>query len=630
MKIVLTQRGRDNSRKVISGKVDTDYIEKTENPYFISYILSLLNSRLSETYRLSLLDKDTVLKVRNDILNKYLIPLSASILKLRNVVTEALLHTSSQTRDNITYYYTELFNLKDGYFFNNVNKSLNFIKKICNKYLRKKYIYNNLKKKYIKLKEVSWKSMFELNSSGPIKLKRNDSAQSSYLSSYKVGPYIVEVIDIAEPENIYFVRIPEYESIIRRGIINDLSIIIRKLAPPKVLSMSFENLVKYLKLLSERLYRCRFPELVKFNISISHEIVCFRSIRMLKFMPFLLDNLIDEFYIDSPETHIYLDHSKYGRCLSNIIVHKYDIDAFIVHLRIDTGIKLDNDSPSAKTDFLTSLFRVRVSIDGPPLAIKGPSIDVRKFRKQFYTLYDLVAMKTLSLDAAAFILLLSFFRRNIIIAGPPGSGKTTLLNAIDYSLPKYYRRIYIEDVQESLDLLPYGYHQVKLKVDPFEVKVKTRRKSIEVIKLLHRKPDYVILGELQTREHVIAAFHSMISGIRCIQTIHADNIENLVYRLTCLYKIPTELINCIDLIVLMKRTLYPKERRFVDRISTIKYISGNIIIMDIFRRNLNTLFAVDNIERLEILNKICEDEKICKEDILKLYNTLKENILKIK
>ncbi|RLE75584.1 MAG: hypothetical protein DRZ80_02530, partial [Thermoprotei archaeon] len=340
MKIVLAQRGRDNSRKkVISGKVDTDYIE-TENPYFISYILSLLNSRLSETYRLSLLDKDTVLKVRNDILNKYLIPLSASILKLRNVVTEALLHTSSQTRDNITYYYTELFNLKDGYFFNNVNKSLNFIKKICNKYLRKKYIYNNLKKKYIKLKEVSWKSMFELNSSGPIKLKRNDSAQSSYLSSYKVGPYIVEVIDIAEPENIYFVRIPEYESIIRRGIINDLSIIIRKLAPPKVLSMSFENLVKYLKLLSERLYRCRFPELVKFNIPISHEIVCFRSIRMLKFMPFLLDNLIDEFYIDSPETHIYLDHSKYGRCLSNIIVHKYDIDAFIVHLRIDTGVKL--------------------------------------------------------------------------------------------------------------------------------------------------------------------------------------------------------------------------------------------------------------------------------------------------
>ena len=83
------------------------------------------------------------------------------------------------------------------------------------------------------------------------------------------------------------------------------------------------------------------------------------------------------------------------------------------------------------------------------------------------------------------------------LLGPNGSGKTTLANALNSLAPKHWRKIFLEDSIESLPDVPEGYHQVRLQVPPFGGGNSTLSKSQEIIKLLHRSPDYLFLGEIQ-------------------------------------------------------------------------------------------------------------------------------------
>ncbi|MHC1637435.1 MAG: ATPase, T2SS/T4P/T4SS family [Candidatus Nezhaarchaeales archaeon] len=279
--------------------------------------------------------------------------------------------------------------------------------------------------------------------------------------------------------------------------------------------------------------------------------LAYRTLGVHKIMPFLLDENVDEIYLDKPQSKVYLDHSDFGRCISNVLLTNRDVERLITHVKIESKLPLNYLNPSLKWNMEINNYTLRVSIDTPPLSYEGPSLDLRKIRHKSFTIIDLVKAGTLSLEEAAFIMLHVLNRRNIIICGEPGSGKTTLMNALDFCTPKNWRKVYIEDVVESWEQRSQGRHQLRLYVEPFETKKKLRRKSSEIIRLLHRTPDWICMGELQTKEHFRALFHALTAGLKGIHTCHASSITGLIKRWILHCNIPKEDVFEVDLIIHM-------------------------------------------------------------------------------
>ncbi|RLF07317.1 MAG: hypothetical protein DRJ60_02940, partial [Thermoprotei archaeon] len=299
-------------------------------------------------------------------------------------------------------------------------------------------------------------------------------------------------------------------------------------------------------------------KLKEFRFDFSHDMLrkiasylAYRTLGMHKIMPFLLDDDVDEIYLDKPQSKIYLDHSVFGRCVSNISLTKRDVERFITHVKIESKLPLNYLNPSLKWNMEINNYTLRVSIDIPPLSYEGPSLDLRKIKHRNFTMVDLIKTGTLSLEEAAFLMLHVLNRRNIIICGEPGSGKTTLMNALDFCTPKNWRKVYIEDIVESYEQRFQGRHQLRLYVEPFETRKKLRKKSSEIIRLLHRTPDWICMGELQTKEHFKALFHALTAGLKGIHTCHASSITGLIKRWVLHYNIPKEDILEVDLIIHM-------------------------------------------------------------------------------
>lgn len=372
---------------------------------------------------------------------------------------------------------------------------------------------------------------------------------------YEVGPYEVKIFDpqsCSTSEFLYFVR-PNIDSSCW-GMVEEVARELRKAGYLHNLSPNFQELVKTRFIEGNRIIKSRRVTLPEDELRKVVELATYRSINLWKIMSFLLDENVEEIFLDNPAGVIYLDHRAWGRCRTNIRLSNSEISALKTRLRAESGLRLDAINPSLKTELLSEHFQVRFAIDIPPLAIDGIHIDARKLRRKYFTIPELVANCTITSEAAAYLYFYLIRKRNITVLGEPGSGKTTLINALDLLTPPEWRKITVEDVVESIEQTTFGHHQVRLKVEPLEsLNQGNYRKTIEIIKLLHRAPDYIYLGEVQTAEHSQAMFHALTAGLRGIQTCHAASPEQAVTRWVVHHNIPAVCMLDLDILVQMKK-----------------------------------------------------------------------------
>src|SRR5712692_6450414 len=109
------------------------------------------------------------------------------------------------------------------------------------------------------------------------------------------------------------------------------------------------------------------------------------------------------------------------------------------------GRRVDESSPAVDARIPEAGFRVHVII--PPLALRGPTITIRKF-PQLLGLDDLVRLGGLTEECARFLAGAVAARANIVVSGGTGSGKTTMLNALSEFIPEGERIVTIEDTAE--------------------------------------------------------------------------------------------------------------------------------------------------------------------------------------
>lgn len=171
----------------------------------------------------------------------------------------------------------------------------------------------------------------------------------------------------------------------------------------------------------------------------------------------------------------------------------------------------------------------RVNIVIRPIALKGPSISIRKFAQHRMQIEDLVKFDSVDDQMVSFLKICVEQKKNIIISGGTGSGKTTLLNIISNLIPPFERIVTIEDAAE---LKLYHDNLVTLEARPANVEGRGQVSIRELVKnALRMRPDRIVVGECRGGEalDMLQAMNTGHDG--SLTTAHANSPRDMLSRL---------------------------------------------------------------------------------------------------
>jgi pilus assembly protein CpaF len=188
--------------------------------------------------------------------------------------------------------------------------------------------------------------------------------------------------------------------------------------------------------------------------------------------------------------------------------------------------RLDESSPFVDARLLDGS---RVNAIIPPVSLSGPCLTIRKFRKDPFSLEELIEIGTLSTDASDYLREAVTRRMNIVISGGTGSGKTTLLNALSQFIPDQERIITIEDAAEIRLMKP---HVVRLEARPPNIEGVGAITIRDLVRnSLRMRPDRIVVGECRGGEalDMLQAMNTGHDG--SITTGHANSPRDMLRRL---------------------------------------------------------------------------------------------------
>jgi len=309
---------------------------------------------------------------------------------------------------------------------------------------------------------------------------------------------------------------------------------------------------------------------------------------------FLDDPDISEIMVNN---HREIFVEKHGRLERSRFRFSSDQTVYSVIERIITplGRRIDESSPIVDAR-LKDGSRVNAII--PPLALKGPSLTIRKFPKHRLDFADLVASGSIDQGMVDFLDVCVRMRKNIIVSGGTGSGKTTLLNVLSNFIPETDRIVTIEDAAELKLIQP---NLVALESRPPNLEGKGSVPIRDLVRnALRMRPDRIIVGECRGGEalDMLQAMNTGHDG--SLTTIHANNPRDVVSRLEVLVlmagmelpvlAIREQLASAVDLII--QQTRYHCGSRKVSRITEVVGVeSGTVQLQDIFLFDQNGVDA---------------------------------------
>ncbi|HEX6788356.1 MAG TPA: CpaF family protein [Gaiellaceae bacterium] len=250
------------------------------------------------------------------------------------------------------------------------------------------------------------------------------------------------------------------------------------------------------------------------------------------------------------------------------------------------GRRIDEASPMVDAR-LPDGSRVNAII--PPLALKGPTLTIRKFSRDPYTMNDLIAFGSLTSLSAQFLAACVKGKLNMLISGGTGTGKTTTLNALSAFVPDDERIVTIEDAAE---LQLQQDHVITLESRPANIEGQGEIRIRELVRnALRMRPDRIIVGEVRGAE-TLDMLQAMNTGHEgSLTTIHANTPRDALSRLETLVMtagvelphraIREQIASAFDLLVQIQR-LVDGSRRITHISEVVGMESDVVTLQDIF------------------------------------------------
>lgn len=239
----------------------------------------------------------------------------------------------------------------------------------------------------------------------------------------------------------------------------------------------------------------------------------------------LADDQISDILVNGAK-HIFVERG--GRLeLTNLrFIDDNHVMRVIQRMLAPLGRRLDETNPMVDAR-LPDGSRVNAVI--APLALDGPCVSIRKFRRDPLRAGDLLAYGTLDNAMLEFLCGAVSARCNILVSGSTGSGKTTLLNVLSRYINESERLVTVEDAAE----LQLGHHHVvRLETRPPNVEGEGEVSARDLVRnVLRMRPDRIILGEVRGIE-VLDLLQAMNTGHDgSMSTIHANSGRDALGRI---------------------------------------------------------------------------------------------------
>src|SRR5437667_9976883 len=302
--------------------------------------------------------------------------------------------------------------------------------------------------------------------------------------------------------------------------------------------------------------------------------------------PLVNDLSISEVMVNSPD-EIYFERDGIIYLSALRFRDRDHVSLVIDRIVAPLGRHVDESSPFVDAR-LPDGSRVNAII--PPLALKGPALTIRKFKRDLFTAGDLVERGTMTGGMAGFLETCVKARRNVGVSGGTGSGKTTLLNVLSGYIPEGERIVTIEDAAE---LQLAQEHWVQLESRPPNIEGKGAVTIRDLVRnALRMRPDRIVVGECRGGE-ALDMLQAMNTGHEgSLTTLHANSPRDALARLETMVLMSglTLPVRAIREQVASAVNVIVQQQRYVDgtrRISAISEVAGlsedSIGIRDVFQ-----------------------------------------------
>jgi pilus assembly protein CpaF len=301
--------------------------------------------------------------------------------------------------------------------------------------------------------------------------------------------------------------------------------------------------------------------------------------------PFLRDPTVTEIMVNGYD-QVYIERAGVIQETDSSFLDDAHLLRIIDRIVSQVGRRVDESSPMVDAR-LPDGSRVNAIIS--PLALRGPSLTIRKFAQDALTLESLVELGTMTPQSADFLAQCVRGKLNLLISGGTGTGKTTLLNAVSQYVPTSERIVTVEDAAE---LRLQQRHVVPLESRPPNVEGEGEVRIRDLVRnALRMRPDRIIVGEVRGAEtlDMLQAMNTGHDG--SLTTIHANSARDALHRLEMLVlmagvELPVKAIReqiagGFDLLVHIARLVDGSRR--ITQITEITGMEGEVVtLQDLF------------------------------------------------